>query len=66
MKANLIRVKNSSSIFCELNTPVSNKAFECFSSKPSGVDFDVVIDKTSKREPPLRSKTKNCHAIEVG
>ena len=38
-------------IFCKLNTPVSNKDFEGFSSKPSGVDFDAVTDKPSKQEP---------------
>ena len=49
----------------ELNTPVSNKTVEDFSSKPSGVDFDVVIDKPFKQEPPCSSKTKNCPMIEV-
>ena len=51
---------------CFVNTPVSNKAVEGFSSKPSGVDFDVVINKPSKQEPPRSSKTKNCRVIEVG
>ena len=41
--------KKSSPIIHELNTPVINKAVEGFSSKPSGVDFDVVIDKPSKQ-----------------
>ena len=36
-----------------------------FSSKPSGVDFDVVIEKLSKQESPRSSKTKNCPVIEV-
>ena len=48
--------KKSSSI---INTPVINKAVEGFSSKPSGVDFDGVIDKPSKQESPRNSKTKN-------
>ena len=37
-----------------------------FSSKPSGVDLDVIIDKPSKQESPRSSKTKNCPVIEVG
>ena len=40
--------KNSSPLICELDTPVSNELM----SKPSGVDFDVVIDKPSKQESP--------------
>ena len=40
--------ENTYSIFYELNAPVSNKTVWGFSSKPSGVDFDVVIDKPSK------------------
>ena len=42
--------KNSSPMILELNIPVCNKAVEGFSSKSSGVDFDVVIDKPSKQE----------------
>ena len=44
----------------DINTPVSNKAIEGFSSKSSGVDFDVVIDKPDKQESPRSPKTKNC------
>ena len=40
--------KNSSPITRELDIPVSKKAVQGFSSKPSGVDFGVVIDKPSK------------------
>ena len=40
--------KNTYPIFYELKAPVSNKTVWGFSSKPSGVDFDVVIDKSSK------------------
>ena len=58
--------KKSSPIIRELNTPVINKAVEGFSSKPSGVDFDVVINKPSKQESFRNSKTKNCPVIEVG
>ena len=61
--------KNSSRIIRKLNTPVSNisnNAVEGFSSKPSDVDFDVVIDKPFKQESPRSSKTKNCPVIEVG
>ena len=54
--------KNSSPIICELDTPVSTKTV---SSKPSRVDFDVVIDKPFKQESPRSSKTKNCPVIEV-
>ena len=54
--------KNSSPIICELDTPVSTKTV---SSKPSRVDFDVVIDKSSKQESPRSSKIKNCPVIEV-
>ena len=42
------------------------KPLRVFSSKPSGVDFDVVIDKPFKQESPRSSKTKNCPVIEVG
>ena len=42
------KIKKSSPIICELDTSTSNKAVEGFSSKPFGVDFDVVIDKPSK------------------
>ena len=48
--------KNSSPIIPELNTPVSTKAV---GSKPFRIDFDVIIDKPSKQEPPRSSKTKN-------
>ena len=58
--------KNSSLKIRELGTPVSNEAVERFSSKPSGVDFDVVIDKPSKQKSPCSSKTKNCPVNEVG
>ena len=40
--------KNSSPITRELDIPVSKKAVQGFSSKPSDVDFGVVIDKPSK------------------
>ena len=45
-----------------MDTPASIKTV---SSKPSRVDFDVVIDKPSKQESPRSSKTKNCPVIEV-
>ena len=45
-----------------MDTPASTKTV---SSKPSRVDFDVVIDKPSKQESPRSSKTKNCPVIEV-
>ena len=57
--------KNSSPVIRELDLPVSNKAAEGFSGKPSGADFDVVIDKHSKQESPHSSKTKNCPVNEV-
>ena len=57
--------KDSSPIIRKLDVPVGNKAVEGFSSKPSGVDFDVVTDKPSKNESPRSSKTENCHVIEV-
>ena len=48
--------KISSPIVCELDTPVSAKTV---SSKPSSVDFDIVIDKLSKQESAHSSKTNN-------
>ena len=57
--------KISSPIIRELNALVSNQAVEAFSSKLSGVDFDVAIDKPSKQESPRSLKTKNCHVNEV-
>ena len=57
--------KKSSPIIREHDIPLSNKTVEGFSSKPSGVDFDVVIDKPSKQESPRSSETKNCPVIEV-
>ena len=54
--------KNSSPIICELDTPVSTKIV---SSKPSRLDFDVVIDKPSKQESPCNSKIENCPVIEL-
>ena len=68
LKPNLI-IKNSSRIIRKLITPVnniSNNAIEGFSSKPSDLDFDVVIDKPSKQDSLRSSKTKNCPVIEVG
>ena len=53
------RKKKSSLIFHKLDTPVCNKDVECFSGKPSAVDFDVVIDKTFKQESLRSSTTKN-------
>ena len=43
----LNKIKNSSPIIRELDTPVSTKIV---TSKPSCVDFDVAIDKPSKQE----------------
>ena len=54
--------KNSSPIIRGIDAPVSTKTV---SSKPSRVDFDIVIDKTSKQESHRSSKTKNCPVIEV-
>ena len=50
--------KNSSPIIHELNTPVNNKAIEGFSSKPSSVDFNIVMDKPFKQESPSSSKIR--------
>ena len=58
----LSKRKNSSPIIPELNAPVSTKTV---GSKPFRIDFDVIIDKPSKQEPPRSSKTKNCPVIEV-
>ena len=44
---------------------VLHRALKTFSSKPSRVDFNVVIDKPSKQESPRSSKIKNCPVIEV-
>ena len=54
--------KNSSPIIREIDTPVSTKTV---SSKPSRVDFDIVIDKPSKQKSHRSSKTKNSPVIEV-
>ena len=48
--------KNSSLIIREIDTPVSTKTV---SSKPSRVDFDIVIEKPSRQESHRSSKTKN-------
>ena len=45
--------------------PIGNEAIEGFSSKPSGEDFDIVIDKPSKQQSPRSSKTKNTTVNEV-
>ena len=55
--------KNSSTIIRE--TLISNKAVEGFSSKPSGVGFYFLIDKSSKQKSPCSSKIKNCPVNEV-
>ena len=57
--------KNSSPIILKFDTPVSNKTVEGFSSKLSGVGFDVIIDKPSKQESSCSSKNKNCPVIET-
>ena len=44
---------------------VFHRAVKTVSSKPSRVDFNVVIDKPSKQESPRSSKIKNCPLIEV-
>ena len=58
--------KNFSPIICELNTRVSNKAVEGFSSKQSGVDFDVVIINFPNKSFPAFHKPKNYAVIEAG
>ena len=44
---------------------VLHRAFKTFSSKPSRVGFNVVIDKPSKQESPRSSKIKNYPVIKV-
>ena len=65
-KTEFNKIKNTFPIIRDHNTPVSNKAVESFSTKPSGVDFDIVIDKPFKQESPRSSKTKNSPVIKVG
>ena len=56
-KTELNKTKNSSPIIRQLDTPVSTKTV---SSNPSRVDFDAVIDKPSKQEPPRSTKQLPC------
>ena len=50
--------KNFSPIICKLDAPVSNEAVEGSSSKPSGVDFDIVIDKLPNKSLPAVQKLR--------
>ena len=56
LKTELNKRKNSSPTIREIDTTVSNKTV---SSKPSRVDFDIVINKPSKQQSLHSSKTKD-------
>ena len=61
LKSNLVKGKISH-IIPEIDTPVTTKTV---SSKPSRVDFDIVIDKPSKQESHRSSKINSYPVIEV-
>ena len=61
LKSNLVKGKISH-IIPEIDTPVTTKTV---SSKPSRVDFDIVIGKPSKQESHRSSKINSYPVIEV-
>ena len=61
-KTELSKRQNFSHIIPEIDTPVTTKTV---SSKPSRVDFDIVIDKPSKQESHRSSKINSYPVIEV-